>query len=126
MLNVSSISTQPHDSMFDVVDGSLAAVEALGPHCFRDFPRAHRARKLKDAPISRLDALLFASPNSVDVQAASNKQFFGHFRTQGLRISAQKRKFEVWPRNALICLFLTIYMRFRAITNTSYIGFESR
>jgi hypothetical protein len=51
-------------------------------------------------------------------------RFFGHFRTQGLRRTAWKRKSAKSSRNALICLFWAFYIHFCAITNSLHIGFE--
>jgi hypothetical protein len=53
-------------------------------------------------------------------------RFFGHFRTQGLRRTAWKRKSAKSSRDALTCLFWAFYIHFCAITNSLHIGFESR
>ena len=69
------------------------------------------------------DQQLFERPPRSPSTARMN---FGHFRTRGLRRSAQKRKSEKSPLNAFICLFFALYIRFRAIAYRLYIGFESR
>jgi hypothetical protein len=53
-------------------------------------------------------------------------QIFGHFRTRRVRLSAKfprKLKSSGMP---LICLLHSFYIHFSAITNSLYIGFESR
>jgi hypothetical protein len=72
VLNPPSPGAQSPDTAFNVVDGRLFAVKALGLYRFGDFLRAYRARKLKDAPVSRLDAFLFASPKAVHVHTPSD------------------------------------------------------
>jgi hypothetical protein len=63
--------SQAPNAILDVVNGRSLTVASLGLQRFRDFLRAHRGRKLKDAAIAGHDALLFGPSNSTEMRRKS-------------------------------------------------------